>query len=235
MKSTVIIILVIITLCPQLSYAKEIYEEERIYVYEDTDLITLTEDLSIPNREISSVDVNEYGELLICYSNKMMVFNSEYIPIKAFDIKVGRGSPPTAVWNQETGRIVYIRGDGYEINDGGKIVAVYEEIDAVDYRPKSAEKDGVIYKLENRVPLPNFISTYSTLVSLDSDGNEKVLHNAIWSQFLEQFSAIVMIVVFIIGITYLIIQEYRKSKMKKSKPYKKVYVNARPRAVLKKK
>ena len=233
-KKVVVILIITFIFFPPSSFSKEIHEEEGKNTYKDTDLITFTDDLSIPKLAISSIDVNEHGEILICYGNKMIVFNSDYIPIKAFDVKTGRGSYPTAVWNQKTERIVYIRGGGYEINNDGKILTLYEEINSNDYRPTYAESDSVTYKLENRVPLPNFTNTYSTLISIDSDGNEKVLHNAIWSQVMEQFVAIGIVVGCTIILTYLVVQEYKKSKIKRAKPHKRAYVNARPRIILKK-
>lgn len=221
MKTKAIVLFIIIFVCyPFHAFAEEIYEETKTYVNheEDTahgDTITSTDQLSIPKEMISSIDINTHGEILICYENKIIVFNNEYVPIKAFDIKWSRGTFPSAVWNLESGRIVYIRDGGYEIDNNGKIVIRYEEIEDTDYRPKYAEAEGVIYKLENRVPLPNFTNTYSTVVSIDSEGNKTVLHNAIWSQFYLQFSWVVLIIGFIgIGIN-VIVREYRKSKMKK--------------------
>lgn len=217
MKTKVIAAFIIIFVCcPFHSFAGGIHEEEKVYVghEEDTasgDTITPTGDLSVPNRVISSVDMNADGEILVCYDNKIIVFNNEYVPIKAFDIGSSRGPYPSAVWNRETGRIVFIRGGGYEIDDDGKIVAQYEGIEDTDYRPKRAEGGGVTYKLENRIPL-NFMDTYSTLVSVDSGGNKTVLHNAIWAQFYLQLNWIAYFIVFIgIGI-HVIVREHKKKK-----------------------
>lgn len=222
MKTKVIAAFIIICVCcPFHSFAGGIHEEEKVYVGREEktahgDTITPTGELSVPNRVISSIDMNAHGEILVCYDNKIIVFNNEYAPIKAFDVRWSRGTYPSAVWNQETGRIVYVRGGGYEIDDDGKIVARYEGIEYPDYRPKRAEGGGVAYKLENRVPLPNLTDTYSTLVSVDSGGNETVLHNAIWAQFYLQLNWIAAIMVFIIGSTYLIVKEHKKEKAKEA-------------------
>lgn len=220
-KKIMVVLMIIFVLYPSNSFAKEIYEEEKTYVNqeEDTasgDIITPTNQLSIPKQPISSIDISLQGEILICYGNKIMVFNDDYVPMEAFDVEWNRGFYPSAVWNQESGRIVYIRTGGYEIGDDGKIVVRYKEIEETDYRPKHAEIEGTIYKLENRVPLPNFTNTYSTLISIDSDGNEEVLHNAIWAQFYLQSLNIVLIAICISILIYLIVREYRKSKMKKA-------------------
>lgn len=221
-KTKVVVAFIIICICcPFHSFAGGIHEEEKVYVDREDetahgDTITPTGDLSVPNRVISSVDINADGEILVCYDNKIIVFNNEYAPIKAFDVRWGRVAYPSAVWNQETGRIVYVRCGGYEIDDDGKIVAQYEGIEDTDYRPKRAEGGGVAYKLEDRVPLPNLTDTYSTLVSVDSGGNKTVLHNAIWAQFYLQFNWVLEIIVLIgIGI-HLIVREHKKAKTKEA-------------------
>lgn len=118
MKTKVMAAFIIICVCcPFHSFAGGIHEEEKTYVNREDDLaswdaVTPTGDLSVPNRVISSVDINAHGEILVCYDYKIIVFNNEYAPIKAFDVRSSRGPYPSAVWNQETGRIVFIRGGG---------------------------------------------------------------------------------------------------------------------------
>ena len=210
MKNIIITVLVVITLCPQFSYAKEIYEENGepmmgVSGIAGGDDIFVAKDLEIPKERISSIDVNENGELLVTFRSKIMVFDNEYNPIKAYDIWFAGGDAPANVWNDKTGRIVYVRGDGYEINDEGDVVYFYGNVEEEDYFYTKAEWNGVKYRLENRIPLGNPTGSYSTLIMTDGTGEETVLHNAIFSQLLIDLAVWLTIIILVIaGIKTLI-------------------------------
>lgn len=217
MKYIVFLIFVMLLLFPQYSSAKEIYEEigtpitEKVIIGGGDDIF-VAKDMTVPNERISSIDVNKRGELLVCFKSKIIIFDDDYKPVKAFDIWYGRGERPSVVWNDKTGRVVYVRSNGYEINDEGDVVYYYEDIDEGHYNKTEAKWDGVQYKLDNRLPLLNFSLTYSTLTRTDKNGNETVLHNALLSQFLAVLPAHVIPPVVIVGLIVLVTREKKRAR-----------------------
>lgn len=218
MKYIVFLIFVMLLLFPQYSSAKEIYEEEGISitgssVIEGGDDIFVAKDMTVPNERISSIDVNKRGELLVCFRSKIIIFDNQFKPVKAFDIWWGRGSRPSVVWNDKTDRIVYMRGiSGYELDDQGNVIYYYADIGERKFEQTEIEWNGTKYELENRMPLRNPSHTYSTLIMTDENEKETVLHNALLSQFLAVLPAHVIPPVVIVGLIVLVTREKKRAR-----------------------
>lgn len=162
--------------------------EEEIEALSTHDVIEKTNDLSISDNPIASIDINHQGELLVCFTDKIIVFNESFEAVRAYKIDWGKGQVPFAVWNQESGNIIYMRGDGYEFNTEGIIFCGYDVANKMEYKKSKVKWDGKTYELQSRVFLPNITSkesrTYSTLVAIDEQGQEKVLCNSQKKQFI---------------------------------------------------
>lgn len=182
-------------------------------------MIKKTQDLSVPGGSITSLDISDKGEILVCFTSKIMVFDECFGPIRAYEIEWRKGDFPFAIWNKASGNIVCIRSDGYEFNEDGVIFREYDTIHEEKYRKTEAKWNGRTYELQNRSGWIELSTkrnkTYSTLVRIDENGLENVLYDATKWQRISQLISFFPIVFFIAVILIIITNERKKARLKR--------------------
>lgn len=253
-----LIIIIICALTPSIVFAemeyKEIYELESVPVEEEhienlteDDRIEPTADLSIPDSVMLSLDINDKGELLVCFAEKIIVFDENFKPIKAYmiysfayGIYFEKGGRPFAIWNEDSNNIVYMSGNGYELNEKGLVIREYRDAEySIDKKVKS-KWNRKIYELQNRTHLPQIKSknnkTYSTLIMTDEKGTEVILCDSLRKQYLGQIWEYLWIIPVVAGLVAIITSKRKKAKRRQmqygnihiAELHKRVRVKRRP-------
>lgn len=215
------IIIFLLLTSTQLAYAKDFSDETAFSFGRDLDSFCEfrpTDDLTVPKERMTSIDINEAGQILVCYKSKIMVFDETFGPVKAYttDWNWNKGFRPYTVWNEESGQIVWIKDLAYEIDEQGHVVRYYDGIEE-EYKSTSVNCGNVIYKLENRNAVEG--ETYSYLVRIDAQGHREVLQKGVASNLIATWGLLLLIAI-IVGHVILAEIKQRVQEKKDRKKYK---------------